>query len=269
MKKSHSMSKEHKKYLNTLIYRSIIVKTIQFGILALIFILWETAARKGWIDSFLTSSPSRMWKTLAMLYRSGELFFHIKTTVIETVAGFFLAGAIGFIAAVILWSSEIAKRVFDPYLVTLNALPKIALGPIIIIWAGAGMGAIITMAVLISVIIMVINMLTGFLSTDTEKILLLKSMGANRFQIFFKLVMPCNIPTLLSTLKINLGMAWVGTIMGEYLVSRAGLGYLIVYGGQVFQLDLVMTNTLLLLVVAGIMYYVLALAEKLILRHRG
>jgi len=269
MKKQRNLSIEHKKFLNSILYRSIGVKILQIGILAFVFILWEVAARKGWIDPFLMSSPSRVWKTLCTLYNSGELFYHIKTTLLETVLGFALASSIGFLIAVLLWSSEIAKRVFDPYLITLNALPKIALGPIIIIWAGAGMGAIVTMAVLISVIIMIINMLTGFIATDPDKILLLKSMGANRAQVFFKLVMPSNVPTLLSTLKINLGMAWVGTIMGEYLVSRAGIGYLIVYGGQVFQLDLVMTNTIVLLIIAGLMYYMLAIIEKLILRFRG
>lgn len=271
MKKKTTVSAEHKKYLNSLTYKAILVKVIQIGILAAFFLLWELAAKKEWIDPFLMSSPSRMWATITQVAENGDLLLHVKTTLYETTMGFLLTTAIGLATAILLWSGQIARRVFDPYLVTLNALPKIALGPIIIIWAGAGTNAIITMSVLISVIIMTMNMLNGFLSTDHEKLLLMRSMGAGRVQIFLKLVFPDNVPTLMSTLKITLGMSWVGTIMGEYLVSRAGIGYLIVYGGQVFQLDLVMASTIVLLIIAGLMYYVLALAEKLVLyfQRRG
>ena len=134
----------------------------------------------------------------------------------------------------------------EPYVVVLNALPKIALGPIIIIWVGAGKGAIIVMAILISVVVTIINILNGFLSVDKDKILLMRTLSASRAQILFKLVLPSNVSSIIASLKVNVGMAWVGTIMGEYLVSREGLGYLIVYGGQVFKLDLVMASVAIL-----------------------
>ena len=152
----------------------------------------------------------------------------------------------------------------EPYLITLNALPKIALGPIIIIWVGAGKASIVTMAVLICIVITIISVLTGFLSVDKEKIMLLKSMKATKMQIFAKLVFPANLPTIISVLKINVGLSWVGTIMGEYLVSREGIGYLIVYGSQVFQLDLVMASTVILCLLAALMYGGVALLEKFI-----
>ena len=156
----------------------------------------------------------------------------------------------------------------EPYIVVLNSLPKIALGPIIIVWCGSGSKAIIFMAVLIGIIVAIITMLNGFLATDKNKILLLKSMGANKIQVLTKLVIPGSLPTLISMLKINVGMAWIGSIMGEYLVSRAGLGYLIVYGGQVFKLDLVMASTVVLCVLAALMYFLVALLEKFIIKYK-
>ncbi|MGN1222345.1 MAG: ABC transporter permease, partial [Christensenellales bacterium] len=134
------------------------------------------------------------------------------------------------------------------------------------IWFGAGIKAIVVMAILIMIIITIISLLNAFLSCDEDKILLMKSMGANKFQILFKLILPNSLEEFMSVLKINVGMTWVGTIMGEYLVSKAGLGYLIVYGGQVFKLDLVMTSTLLLCLLAGLMYGIICIIQKIVLK---
>ena len=166
-----------------------------------------------------------------------------------------------------LWWSELLTSILEPYLIVLNSLPKIALGPLIIIWVGAGRSAIITMALLISVIITIISAHTGFVSVDKEKVELLKAMGANKFQILYKLILPANIPNILAILKINVGLSWVGTIMGEYLVSKEGIGYLLVYGSQVFKLDLVMASTIILCLLATIMYLAVALLEKLISKY--
>ena len=215
----------------------------------------------GVLDPFFISSPSRMIATIEDLYVSGELFLHIGTTLYETVIGFVLATAIGYLIAVILWWSERLRRIFDPYIVVLNSLPKIALGPLIIIWFGAGTTAIIVMCILICVIITTLSLLGSFLSCDKDKILLMKSMNAKKYQIFFKLIVPNSMVDFISVLKINVGMSWVGSIMGEYLVSKAGLGYLIVYGGTVFKLDLVMTSTVILCLLAGLMYFIVARIE--------
>ena len=146
----------------------------------------------------------------------------------------------------------------------LNSLPKIALGPIIIIWVGVGTKAIVTMDILIMIVITIITMLHAFMQIDNTKVMLLKSMGANKFQILTKLIIPNSISELISLLKINVGLTWVGTIMGEYLVSKAGLGYLIIYGSQIFNLDLVMAGTILLCILATAMYWIVALLEKLV-----
>ena len=261
------MSEEHKQYLKKQRTRKIVIRIIQIGILILIFGIWELSAYLEWADPFITSSPSRVVKSIANLYTSGQLFTHLGATLWETVISFILSTVLGTAIAVILWWSETVRRVLEPYLIVLNSLPKVALGPLIIIWVGAGRSAIVTMALMICLIITVISALTGFMSVDEEKIQLMRSMGANKFQILIKLILPANIPNILSILKINVGLSWVGTIMGEYLVSREGIGYLLVYGSQVFKLDLVMASTLMLCVLATAMYLVVALIEKLIGRY--
>lgn len=258
------MSPEHKQYIKKLKIRKIVILTAQIGLLIAIFGVWELSAYLGWADPFITSSPSRMAKSFISLYRSGELFRHTFATLGETVISFLLSTALGVIIAVALWWSEVLRDILEPYLVVLNSLPKIALGPVIIIWVGAGKSAIIVMSLLICIVITIISALTGFVSVDKEKFDLLRSMGANKAQILFKLVLPANLPNIVSILKINVGLSWVGTIMGEYLVSREGIGYLLVYGGQVFKLDLVMMSTILLCVLATAMYLIVALIEKIV-----
>ena len=157
----------------------------------------------------------------------------------------------------------------DPYLVVLNALPKTALGPIFIVWMGAGMGAIIVMTLAISLIVTILTMYQGFMTTDPEKLRLMRSLGARRSQMLWLLVFPANCPTLFNTLKVNVGLSWVGVIMGEFLVSRAGLGYLIVYGSQVFNMDLVMTSVLIVALASVVMYQLVLRVEKILNRTWG
>lgn len=261
------MSEEHKLYLKKIKIRKIVVLCVQLGILILTFGIWELSATLEWSDPFITSSPSRIVLAIVDLYRTGDLWLHMGATLYETVLSFLLATIIGVAVAIMLWWSELLTSILEPYLIVLNSLPKIALGPLIIIWVGAGRSAIITMALLISVIITIISAHTGFVSVDKEKVELLKAMGANKFQILYKLILPANIPNILAILKINVGLSWVGTIMGEYLVSKEGIGYLLVYGSQVFKLDLVMASTIILCLLATIMYLAVALLEKLISKY--
>ena len=267
MKKSQknkliTYSSEHKLYLKKQKRKKIIILISQILLLVAFLALWELLTSVGVLDSFIMSSPSRIYAKTIELFNSGNLLYHIWITLKEAILGFIIATGLGTLIAILLWWSEYTRKVLEPYIVILNSLPKIALGPIIIIWFGAGTQSIIVMAVLITIIITILTMLNAFLACDNDKIMLLKSMGANKFQILFKLIIPHALPEFISMLKINVGMTWVGTIMGEYLVSKAGLGYLIVYGGQVFQLDLVMTSTVILCILAGLMYYAVAQFEK-------
>lgn len=267
MKKSE-LSPERKLYLKQIRNKKIIVLTCQVFLLIALFGLWELLTYTKVLDPFYFSSPSRMVSTIASLANSGTLFYHIGITLYEALLGFVIATGLGFMIAVILWWSETIRKILDPYIVVLNSLPKIALGPIIIIWFGAGTKSIVVMAILILIVITILSTLSAFLSCDKNKILLLKSMNASKLQIFLKLVLPNALPEFISILKINVGMTWVGVVMGEYLVSSAGLGYLIVYGGQIFKLDLVMASTLILCLLAGGMYALVSLLERHVNKSR-
>ena len=264
---SLSCSPERFAYLQARRREAVSVHVLRLLVLIAFLFLWEMGARWGWVDPFILSCPSRVLVSLANLYADGTLFLHIGTTLFETVAGFLLGTALGVALAVLLWWMHLLDKVMDPYLVVLNALPKIALGPVLIVWIGAGMESIIVMAVLISLVVTTVTVLGGFAAATGEKQLLMDTLGASRFPVFEKVGLPARVPDLNSALKISVGMSWVGVIVGEYLVSQAGLGYLIVYGGQVFRLDLVMASVVVLCLLAALMYAAVALLEKRIRRR--
>lgn len=258
---------ERERYLTKIKVKKYAILSIQIGILAGLILLWEICANFGIIDSFITSQPTRIVKTIINL-SSNNLLMHLGVTCTETIVGFLLGVIFGVLIASLLWWFKTCSLIFEPYLVILNSLPKIALGPIIIIWVGAGMKAIIVMALAISLIVTVMELLNGFRHTDKALITTAKTFGAKKYQVFLKIVLPANIKTLINSLKINLGLSLVGVIAGEFLVSKAGLGYLIVYGGQVFKLDLVMASVIILAVFAAIIYKIVLIFEKLVLKNR-
>ena len=262
------VSEARRAYLDRVRRNKRLVLACQLGFLITFFVLWEVLAQVGVIDSFILSQPSRIWHTLTR-FSENKLLLHIGVTVYETLTGFLLGVVIGVFAAIILWWSPFIARVAEPYLVVLNSLPKNAHGPVIIIVAGAGTGAIIFMALAISLIVTVLEMLAGFVHTDPESIKMARTFGATRRQVFTKIVFPSNLDTLFNSIKINIGLSLVGVIAGEFLVSKAGLGYLIVYGGQVFRMDLVMTGVLVLSVVAAAMYQAVSLLQKAVRRRYG
>lgn len=252
-------------YLKRIKKEAATVKTVQVSIIISLLLLWELAADMGWIDRFIVSSPSRMIKMFVQM-AAGDLWIHVLYTVGETLTGFVLGVIIGFCIAVGLWYSGFANKVMAPFLVVANSLPKIALGPVIIVWAGAGISAIITMAVAISLIVTVMELTHGFYSTDNNLMTTVRSFGADRWECFKKIVLPCNMPVLFQSLKVNLGLSLVGVIAGEFLVSKAGLGYLIVYAGQVFKMDLVMMSVVLLGFIAFALYNIISRLEKLVVK---
>lgn len=265
--KEIDVSKERLEYLKSRKLEKVSITITQILILLAFFTLWELLARFKVIDSFIMSQPSRFVNSIINLYREGQLFQHIGITCWETFVGFVLGTIVGTIIAVILWWSEFLSKVLEPYLVVLNSLPKIALGPIFIVWFGAGTTSIIAIALAISLIVTILEVLNGFVATDEEQVKLVRTFGANRLQTFTKVVFPANLPVIINSLKINVGLSWVGVIVGEFLVSKAGLGYLIVYGGQVFQLDLVMASVVILCIAAGVMYKAVVLLQKLLIKR--
>lgn len=259
------ISNDRKIYLAKKKKQKIAIVATQISILVLFIVIWELLARLNIVDGFLTSQPSRVLNTILDM-SSNNLLMHLGVTCFETIIGFLLGTIAGTIIACLLWWSPFFSKVFEPYLVILNSLPKVALGPIIIVWVGAGMPAIITMALAISLIVTILEMLNGFLRTDKNRIKMAETFNATKWQVFTKIVFPSNISTLINALKVNIGLSLVGVISGEFLVSKAGLGYLIVYGGQVFKFDLVMTSVIILALMAWAMYKCVVLLEKGILK---
>lgn len=255
-------SEEHLEYIKDIKKKNNIITATQISLIIIALILWELAAYFNLIDTFLTSKPSSIVNLFFQYISQGDLFHHIFISVSETIAGFLGGTILGILIAIGLWWSDFWAKVLDPYLVILNSLPKTALAPIIIIWVGAGYSGIIVTAISISIVITIMNMYESFKSVDDNKIKLLHTFGANKFQVLKSLVIPASIPDLISTLKINIGLSWVGVIVGEFLVSKAGIGYLIVYGGQVFKLDIVMMGVVILAIISAIMYKLISILEK-------
>ena len=260
-------SDEHKQFLKKIRRTHIFVFLTQLLIIIAFLGIWQLLAHFEVINTFISSSPKAILDTIVGLYLDNNLWNHIGITVYETIISFLLGTFIGTVIASILWWFPFLAKVLDPYLTILNSLPKVVLGPIIIIWAGAGMNSIILMALLISVIITIINVYQGFIETDPNKIKLMKAFRATKWQIFSKLILPSTKPTIINALKINVSMSLIGVIMGEFLVSKEGIGYLIMYGSQVFNLDLVMAGVIILCIVATIMYYCVSWIEKRLIKN--
>ena len=260
------MSENQKKYIKKLKKKKIIIIFIQIFIVVAFILAWEYLANKNIINTFVFSKPSKILNTLINLAIENNLFNHISTTLIEILIAFSLGILLGFIIAIILYQFPIINEIIDPFLTMINSLPKVALGPLIIIIAGANTKSIIIMALLINLIISIITIYNGFISTDDKKIKLLKSFGANKYQILFKLVIPNSYKTIISSLKLNISMSLIGVIMGEFLVSKSGIGYLIIYGTQVFNLSLVMAGILILVIISFILYKLITFIEKKLIK---
>lgn len=260
-------SMEHKKYLFEIKKRKYITRFLQIIIIISFIILWQILADKEIINTFISSSPKKIINTIIELHKANNLYTHIWVTFYETMISFSIGTFIGCLIATLLWWNPFVSKVLDPYLTVLNSLPKVSLGPIIIIWAGAGIKSIILMALFISVIITIINVTQSFNDTDPNKIKLMNSFKATKSQIFFKLILPYNKNTIISAAKINISMSMIGVIMGEFLVSKQGIGYLIMYGSQVFNLNLVMSGIVLLCIMSTFMYYGIVYLEKKLKRH--
>jgi len=205
-------SSGYKKYLSNIRKEKFLVVITQIFILVFLIMLWQYAADREWINTFITSSPRDVVNTIIDLYRGNNLFNHIGVTIYETVISFLLGTFLGIIIAIIMWYNKFISKVIDPYLTIFNSLPKVSLGPILIIWVGANINSIVVMALLISLIITIINVYSGFNSTDINKIKLLKSFGASKIQILRYLIIPSNYPVIISSLKVNVSMSMIGPL---------------------------------------------------------
>jgi NitT/TauT family transport system permease protein len=256
----------HKNYIKKLNIEKRWVRFYQFVIFIVFFLGWELASTRQWIDPLIFSAPSKVWDLFLNKIQDGTLLVDLSYTLSETVLGFILGTLLGTFLAAILWWSPFLSRVLDPYLVILNAMPKVALGPILIVALGPSMSSIIAMGALISIIITTIVVYTSFKEVDPNYLKVLQTFGATRYQCFKEAILPASFPTIISTLKVNVGLSWVGVIVGEFLVSSKGLGYMIIYGFQVFNFTLVLLSLLVIAVFATIMYQLVELLERKLIK---
>ncbi len=231
-------------------------------LLVLILALWEISAGTGLINDFIFSSPSRIMQCFSSMVLDGSIFLHTGITILETIISFGLVTGIGIFGAVALWSSKSLSEILDPYLVMLNSLPKSALAPILIVWLGSNMRTIVVAAVSVAVFGSILTLHNGFKTMDPDQIKLIYSLGGGKRDILFKVLLPGSIPLIISNMKVNIGLCLVGVIIGEFLAAQAGLGYLIIYGSQVFKLDLVMMAIVILCVLSALLYQGIAVMEK-------
>lgn len=260
------MSKDQKKYLRKIKIRKYIILFSQIIIIIAFFGIWEYLANKNIINTFVFSKPSKIFDTILNLITQNNLFNHIFTTLKEVLISFSLGILLGLIIAIILYEFSLLADIVDPFLTMINSLPKVALGPLIIIISGANIKSVIVMALLINLIVSIITIYNGFINIDEKRIKMIKSFKANKFQILTKLIIPSSYKTIISSLKLNISMSLIGVIMGEFLVSKAGIGYLIIYGTQVFNLSLVMAGILILVVISYILYKIITFIESRLIK---
>lgn len=234
----------------------------QIFLLILFIFLWEISSRAGWINAFIFSSPSRMISTTIELLIQGNLLSHIGITLIETFFSFFLVAFVSILIAILLWWNDSFSEVLEPYFVILNSLPKSAMAPIFIVWLGNNMKTIIVTAISVAIFGSIINLFTNFISTDPDKIKLIKTLHGNRIDCLTKVILPMNLPAILSILKVDIGLCLIGVVIGEFLAAKQGLGYLIIYGSQVFKMDWVMLSITLLCLIAVALYKCVTCLEK-------
>ena len=257
-----TISNEQRLYLSECLRTSRLVFSLQWGIFLLFLLIWEFGSRVGFINAFVFSSPSRIIQTIISMLKDGTLLYHVSITLFETFASFTLVLVIGLSIAVLLWWNEKLARIFDPYLVVLNSLPKSALAPVFIVWLGNNLKTIIVAAISVALFGTILSLYHCFSHTEEDKIKLIQTLGGNKRDVLTKVVLPASLPTLLNIMKVNIGLSLVGVIIGEFLAAKAGLGYLIVYGSQVFKLDWVMMSIVLLCILATGLYQFLAYLEK-------
>lgn len=261
MKISETMSQAQQDYVKDHHRHHRFIRNARTLILIIFLAVWEICANEQIIDSFFFSSPSRVVSCFLSMVRDRSLFTHIGVTLFETVVSFLLVVLLSLAVATLLWYSPKLSEILEPYLVVLNSLPKSALAPLLIVWLGTGTNTIIVAGISVAIFGAIISLYTGFMQVDAEKLKLIYTLGGSRRDTFIKVVLPASIPTILSNMKVNIGLALVGVIIGEFLAARRGLGYLIIYGSQVFQLNMLITSILILCVIAMALYQIIQYLE--------
>lgn len=250
------------KYINRIKRNKRIVFIARIMVFVLLIGSWELGAQLGFLNSFIFSSPSRIVRCFIDMSKSGLIWRHMWVTIYETLICFAIVICAGMLFAVLMWRFRMVFRIAEPYIVLLNSLPKSALAPVLIVWLGNNIKTIIVAAVSVAVFGAILSIYTAFIETDPEKIKLIRTLGGDRRHVLFKLVIPSSIPTIVNTMKVNLGLSLVGMIIGEFLAAKEGLGYLIIYGSQVFKMDWVLLSIVILCILSAVLYKLINILEK-------
>ena len=245
----------------------VVISLWRWGLLLALIALWEIGSRVGWIDPFFFSSPAEILRTAIVKWQSGALWRDIAYTASSTLLGFLLGTVIGSVLGLLFWFSRPVAMVAEPWLIVLNALPKLALAPVLVILTGIGFMSKVILAFLMTVVVAAMSAYGGVQSVDPALETLLTSLGAKRRQIFVRLVIPSAMPSVITGLRVNIALAMAGSIVGEFIASDRGLGRMIVYAGTIFDLPLVWVGVAVLSLVSVAMYAGVVLLEKLLLRR--
>ncbi|XCP83561.1 ABC transporter permease [Roseburia hominis] len=258
----NELSQGQIRYLNRRRRHKRIVRVSRVGILLGFLFLWEFTANVGIIDSFIFSSPSRIALCFWGMVLDRSIFLHVGITLYETIISFVLVILFSLLAAILLWFSERLSEILDPYLVVLNSLPKSALAPLLIVWLGANKTTIIVAGMSVAIFGSILNLYASFMTVDPDKLTLIYTLHGNRFHALTKIVLPSSIPAIISTMKVNIGLCLVGVVIGEFIGGREGLGYMIIYGSQVFKLDWLLMSICILCLIAMGLYALIGRVEK-------
>jgi NitT/TauT family transport system permease protein len=226
----------------------------QIGILVGAIGMWEGAARIGWIDTFFWSQPSAIFNTLMTFFTAGDAWTDISFTFRSTIFGFLIGTTVGSLFGLSFWWSRNYAAIVQPYIICFESIPKLALAPLIILVFGLGLTSKVAIASALTLVVSTLTTYAGVKALDPDSEKLFYSLGATRWQVFRKLVVPFCLPWIISVLRVNIGLALTGAIVGEFIASQHGLGRAILYAGQTYDIALVWVAVLVLSTLAVIMY---------------
>jgi NitT/TauT family transport system permease protein len=242
------------------------VNALRIGVVVAVFAFWEIGATVGWIDPFFWSQPSQIWNTAIITIQNGDIFRNARFTFGSTIAGF-LIGVIGGVGiGLSFWWSRTYALVAEPMVIAFEAMPKLALAPIIVLVLGIGISSKIAMATAIVIVIQILNTYTAVRAVDKDLTTLLYSLGASKWQVFQKAVFPSVVPWVVSSLRIAIGLALTGAVVGEYIGSREGLGRMIQYAGSTYDIALIWVGVFTLALLSAFLYLVVSLLERWLLK---
>jgi NitT/TauT family transport system permease protein len=239
---------------------------VQAAILIAVIALWEIGADFGFIDTFFWSKPSAIAATMVTFFTNGNAFVDIGFTFRSTILGFALGTSLGSFIGLSFWWSRNYARIVQPLLICLESIPKLALAPLIILVFGIGLGSKVAMATALTLVVSTLTAYAGVRAIDSDQEKLFYSLGASRWQVFWKLVVPACIPWMISILRVNIGLALTGAIVGEFVASQFGLGREILLAGQTYDIALVWVAVLVLSALAMVMYGAVSWLESVLRR---